>query len=358
MRWLIDARPLADSAGGVGRVARGLVEAFVDLYPNDELILATTGSNATSYKLQATSCRHFHLLVPNKLWSAACYSGLTSLDREIEKRVGKIDGVFFPNIGFVGGVKRPYTLLLHDLSFLIEPKWFSKKMQLWHKAVRPKDLTCNAASLLAVSQSTKRDAIRLLGIPEEKILVIPVIAPHLDMGAGTVPAPVPAPGRYVLALGSSDVRKNTKTASMAVEILKKEKGFEDLELVLVGSNNRVSDNELAHLYRNAAAFLYPSWYEGYGLPLHEAANFGTPCIASTAGALPETAPPGTMFVDPAKPQHWVEALRTVLSRNSNFQFPISNFQTADAGSRTDPGRNQWHFAAKILRTALINKALD
>jgi len=274
--------------------------------------------------------------------------GVTSLDREIEDRVGKIDAVFLPNIGFTGRITmRPYVLLIHDLSFLIEPKWFSMKQRLWHRAVDAISMIKNAAHLLAVSETTKRDAMRLLNIPEERITVIP-LGPTM-VGAG-FPRPDPSVGfggrgnrapttKYILALGGNDPRKNTTTGIEAVRVIRQEKEFENLELILVGAGfprpdpsdpvgfggrgnraptwirfvARPSDPQLATLYSGAAAFLYPSWYEGYGLPLHEAASFGTPCIASTAGALPETAPPGTIFADPAKPHHWVEALRTVLS---------------------------------------------
>ena len=139
----------------------------------------------------------------------------------------------------------------------------------------------------------------------------------------------------------------------AVEDLRREKDFSDLELILVGAGlvppplvdgswvhhiQRPSDSELAALYSNASAFLYPSWYEGYGLPLHEAAAFGTPRIASTAGALPETAPPGTLFADPAKPHHWAEALKMALS------MPKPPMITSDPEA--------WSRAAAILSNTL------
>jgi glycosyltransferase involved in cell wall biosynthesis len=270
---------------------------------------------------------------------------------------------------------RPYVLLLHDLSFLIEPRWFSFKSRLWHSAINAKRCIQNAAHLLAVSETTKRDAMRLLDIPGEQITVIPIGATlpsqttnySLDRGGWENPATTI--NRYVFAIGGDDPRKNAGTAERAVEILRHEKVFSNLELVLVGAGfsrppriesydeshdtegwrdkptptwihriPRPSDSELAYLYSNASAFLYPSWYEGYGLPLHEAAAHGTPCIASTAGALPETAPHGTLFADPAKPHHWIEALKIALS--------------SPRPAATTPEPEAWNKAAAILSKTL------
>jgi glycosyltransferase involved in cell wall biosynthesis len=376
MRWLIDARPLVDPAqGGVSRVARGLISAFCELAQANEIILATTGQNQPPISYH----KHIHLHIPNKLWSAATFTGLTALDQEIEKRAGKIDGVFLPNLGFVGKLNRPYVLLLHDLSFLIEPRWFSRKMRLWHRAIRPEKLIRGASALLAVSETTKRDAVKLLGVSENKITVIP-IGPTIQ-NIRNSKFEVRTSPRYVLALGTDDPRKNSATAVQAVAALRQEPKFENLELLLVGADPcvgsgghtdpplpwvrlvyRPTDSELAELYQNAAAFLYPSWYEGYGLPLHEAAAYGTPCVASTAGALPETAPPGTLFADPAKPQHWVQALRIILSnveyRMSNIECPILNSEIRNSKFACLPARQEirqsqsWHPAAQILSQTL------
>jgi glycosyltransferase involved in cell wall biosynthesis len=90
--------------------------------------------------------------------------------------------------------------------------------------------------------------------------------------------------------------------------------------------------------KHASVFLYPSWYEGFGLPLHEAARFGTPCIASTAGALPETAPEGTHFAPPGKPHLWKKALEMVL--------------TAPERYRTKTALQGWEAAAKTIKNTL------
>lgn len=322
MRYLVDARPLMDpTSGGVARVARGIIQAFIAACPHDEIVLVTTGRDIPRSDAlpKDPNVRHVHLRIPNKLWSLSCLFGFASLERDIEKRVSNINATFLSNLGFVGRlnprnstlVTRPYVLLLHDLSFLIEPRWFSIKQRIWHHAVGATSLIQNAAHLLAVSETTKRDAMRLLDISEDRITVIP-LGPTLSSQLTTHNSPLD-PHPYLLALGWNDPRKNARTTVLAHDIVKRDPAFTDLDLIIVGRDRiRPTDKELATLYAGASAFLYPSWYEGYGLPLHEAATYGTPCIASSAGALPETAPPGTIFVDPAKPHHWAEAIKYVV----------------------------------------------
>ncbi len=359
MRYLVDARPLMDpTSGGVARVARGIIDALIATSPNDEIVLVTTGREMPQPDTFPTSptVRHVHLHIPNKLWSLSCLLRLASLEHEIKKRVGKIDAAFLPNLGFVGSrsphnsalTTPPYVLLLHDLSFLIEPRWFSRKQRLWHRAVGATSLIQNATHLLAVSETTKRDAMRLLDIPGDRITVIP-LGPTMNSSVGPIhELALQGDRRYLLALGWNDPRKNARTAVRAHDILKHDPAFADLDLIIVGRDRiRPTDEELATLYSHASAFLYPSWYEGYGLPLHEAAAYGTPCIASTAGALPETAPPGTIFADPAKPHHWAEAIKYVVPTGAHRN------EEAPTKRSLHVGRNSgWTEASHILRDIL------
>lgn len=361
MKILVDARPIVDpTPGGVGRVARAILSAYASLFPEDAIVCATTGSSMSrlpSEISQFPNIHHEHIYIPNKLWSAQCVLLNASLIKTLQARIGNLHGAFLPNLGFIGPLPSdlPTTLLVHDLSFLIEPRWFTWKQLMWHNAVRAKALLRSATSLLAVSDTTKRDAIRLLEIPEQRITVIPIGRTCAYSGNK------PSSARNLLVLGLHDPRKNTATAITAVRRLREEERFRDVSLTLVTGRDvemkhsmflqepwikivaGPSDMELAKLYSTASAFLYPSWYEGYGLPVHEAAQFGVPCVASTSGALPETAPPNTIFADPAKPHHWTEALSEILSSTRVSQTRIVT-------------QNTWHDAATILRQTLRSSA--
>lgn len=287
----MDGRPLLRPwMGGVPRLAASLANAIKSALGEDELVIATTGLGTSRP-------------IPNKLVALLTFTGLSSFDQLFADQ--KADALFLPNLEFVGRPRIPYALLIHDLSFLVEPRWFDRKSRIWHMLVKPKTLIKNAAHLFAVSETTKRDLTRLLGIDPARVTVIP-------MGLDPLP-PLPErtrDGRFILCVGGSNPRKNASCVSIAHAALIKDLKYKNVELVMIGSPNapRPSDTELFALMRDASLFCYPSWYEGFGMPLHEAARFGTPCIASTASSLPEIAPQGTTFASPAKPHHWVEAM--------------------------------------------------
>lgn len=295
MKVLLDGRPmLRPWMGGVPRLATSLAAAIKTALGEDELVIATTGLGTQRP-------------IPNKLVAFLTFTGLSSFDRLFTDQ--NADVLFLPNLEFVGKPRLPYALLVHDLSFLIEPRWFDRKSRIWHALVKPKSLIKNAAHLFTVSETTKRDLTRLLGIDPACVTVIPMglePLPELPERSNT--------GRFILCLGGSNARKNASCVTVAHTELIKDPKYKDVELVTVGSPNtpRPSDIELFTLMRDASIFCYPSWYEGFGMPLHEAARFGTPCIASTASSLPEIAPERTTFASPAKPHHWIEAMCQIL----------------------------------------------
>ncbi len=394
MRWIIDARTLcAHEVGGVSRVATHLCDALRDVTTDARISFATTGRS--EQELTVRNVERVHLRIPNKLWSAGSISRATSLTRAVEKRVGPSSAAFFPNIGFMGEIHIPYTLLLHDLSFLIEPRWFSRRMRIWHRAVRATELIQNAAHLFAVSETTRQDAIRLLSIPEDRITTIPLgptltyppprrvnqnesesdfprrgLNPQvhggvfqqkngvLGEGVGREQKTSSEPAYflpYVMTMGHGNARKNTELAIECVRRLRTRPEWSDLHLVILGSRphapepwiiheERVDHDRLASLYAGARALLYPSWYEGFGLPLHEAASFGTPQLASSTGALPETAPQRTVLLNPMRLHHWVDALDHALQQPR----PEPVF--------LDP--KNWTRTAEIIRDILVRISLQ
>ena len=320
MKVLVDGRPLLRPwMGGVPRLASGLMPALVEALKPNETVIATTGLKNG---------------LPNKLVATLTFFGLSSYDRLFAKE--KADVLFLPNLEFVGKPKIPYALLVHDLSFLIEPRWFGWKSRIWHLLVKPRMLIKNAAHLFAVSETTKRDLVNLLGIDAARITVIPI---GLDREE---PFPTKREGRYILALGGT--RKNVECLIAAHSELSKQEKYKDVKLLMTGTSElkRPTYPELFALMRDAAVFCYPSWYEGFGLPLHEAARFGTPCIASTSGSLPEIAPPETLFAPPSKPQFWIEAICQVLDKPEAY--------------RTTTNLGDWHPAGRLIAKTLLSLA--
>ena len=332
MRIAIDARPIAESKRrGVGRVGLFLIHALVIAHPEDTFILWTSGWEKPELPSSLTSQKnveHQHTRIPNKLFSIGSILRLVSIDMFI-----KADILLLLNIGFTGKIRIPYGILLHDLSFFIEPRWFLWKQRIWHVLVFPKQIIRHASAIFSVSHRTAHDAEQILGIDENRIHVIslgstidPVLASETERDGS------------ILVFGEHDLRKNSASAISAIQILQVSMNHPTIHLVTVNETTAPNDESLARLYAKASAVLYPSWYEGFGLPLHEASLFGTPCIASTSGALPETAPPGTFFANPMKPHHIAEALNQAI-RSPSYQ-------------RIEPNIARWNESAIIIYSQL------
>ena len=170
--------------------------------------------------------------------------------------------------------------------------------------------------MLAVSELTKRDLIEHYGIPETKIVVTPNGVDPAFTPQGSSPNGEP----YALFVGALQPRKNAGIAIEALALL----GEGAPRLVVVGKDHggradaeraaerngiagrvdfrgHVPQEELAALYRGAACLVFPSRYEGFGLPMVEAMASGTPVVATTAGALPEVAGGAAILVEERNP---------------------------------------------------------
>ena len=190
----------------------------------------------------------------------------------------------------------PFVVTLHDLALVRHPELFPR----WHRLsgrVGIGPVARAADRVLAVSEFTKRETVELLDVPEERVTVIgnavePVFAPD-------GPA---AEGDYVLAVGTLEPRKNLQriveaAARAGVELrVVGAPGWGGVETP--GRVGEVSDDELAALYRGARCLVFPSLYEGFGIPVLEAMASGTPVVTSKGGATEEVAGGAAVLVDP------------------------------------------------------------
>jgi glycosyltransferase involved in cell wall biosynthesis len=208
----------------------------------------------------------------------------------------------------------PAVVTVHDLSFEREPSLMGLRERMIFRAVVPRAARL-AARVIAVSELTKRDLVELYRIPEEKIVVVPNGVDPSFRSDGPHPA-----GDYALVVGALQPRKEPEAAIEALALLSNG----DLRLVFAGPDRGgragaeraaertglqgrvdfrgyVPQEELAALYRGAACLVFPSRYEGFGLPVLEAMASGTPVVATSAGALPEVAGDAAILVDERDP---------------------------------------------------------
>jgi glycosyltransferase involved in cell wall biosynthesis len=184
-----------------------------------------------------------------------------------------------------------------------------------------------ADALIAISENTRADAIRILGLDPERVQVIYPGVPEVYFGAQARPAGRP----YVLYVGTIEPRKNV---DMLLEAWRGFRLRNDFDLVIVGSSGwrsektmaqlasrpqgvrylgYVGEDELPGLTAGATAFLYPSLYEGFGFPVAQAMAAGVPVITSNTSCLPEIAGQGALFVDPRSPGEIQAALEKLLT---------------------------------------------
>jgi glycosyltransferase involved in cell wall biosynthesis len=208
----------------------------------------------------------------------------------------------------------PAVVTIHDLSFERHPELMGRRDRFVFRTMVPRSVR-SAARVLAVSELTKRDLIGLYRIPEKKIVVTPNGVDSLFRPDGHRRNDAP----YALFVGTLQPRKDPIAALEALALV-----GGDLRLILVGPDKgsgnearriasklglngrvefagHVEQQELAELYRGAACLVFPSRYEGFGLPVVEAMASGTPVVATATGSVPEIAGDAAVLVEPGDP---------------------------------------------------------
>jgi glycosyltransferase involved in cell wall biosynthesis len=230
----------------------------------------------------------------------------------------------------------PSVVTIYDLSFLIFPQGFKYFKRLYLSLFTYLSAR-KARRIITISESTKRDTVQLLGVSSEKVDIV-------YCGVDETFHPLPEreivsfrqkrglPERMILFIGTIEPRKNVARLVEAYSLLKERRVklaiggargwlYEEVfarveELDLVGDvlfPGYIPPDELPLWYNAAELFVYPSLYEGFGLPPLEAMACGTPVIASNVSSLPEVVGKAGLTVDPMRSEGLAEAMNRVLS---------------------------------------------
>lgn len=300
MKIGIDIRCLmGNNYSGVAWYAFNLLDNIFKIDRENEYFLFYNSSKPV--KLPEWSFANVHFIgwhYPNKLFNLS----LNFFSRpHLDRVVGGVDIWFSPNLHFSSVSNNCRSVIaVHDLSFLLYPAWFTLKQRLWHQLILKKNILERADLIIADSHSTKNDLLDRLQISKEKIKVVylGVTENYFSESSAEellrVKQKYNLPEKFFLFLSTIEPRKNLRGVIEAF------KGIEgDCSLVVAGSwgwksaavkslvqsaprlkfLDYVEENDKRVLYQLAQGLVYPSYYEGFGLPILEAMAAGCPVIA-------------------------------------------------------------------------------
>lgn len=236
---------------------------------------------------------------------------------------------------------RRHVCTMHDLIPLEHPEWFNPRFAAWYQWLLPR-LARNLDHVVAISEFTRQRVQELLGVPESRITVVPngvdaAYHPRTEEETAAVRSRFELGGNpYLLYVGSLEPRKNLAGLMKAWRIALS--GIpNEVQLVVTGAAGRsavfaqqtlgeipprvkftsyVPEADLPALYAGATAVVYPSLYEGFGLPVLEAMASGAPVITSSNTSLPEVAGDAAVLVNPHNAEEIAGAMQTVVASES------------------------------------------
>ncbi len=345
MNILIDARPLLDKhPTGVSRYARHLLDALFALESDHHYyVFINCAKDSVANRLAQWDNPQVHIVrtkIPSKLLHASiALFGRPYLDRLVAQKARvTIDLVVSLNSHFTRvSPQIPHVLTIHDLSIAINPRWYSRWQRLWHRAIGLHTQIARATMLISVSHNTKQDLMELYDITQEQIVVIPPGIPKPLEAADHVEhhdEQSSSQQQTILFLGTLEYRKNILNVIRSFAILKRK--HPHAHLILAGNAGHgwqeakrlikslgleqsitrhpyVSEARKTQLLSHADVLLYPSFYEGFGLPVIEALHHGTPVVASVGSSFTQAGADAILSVNPWQPDMIAHALDLLLT---------------------------------------------
>ncbi|WP_027377403.1 glycosyltransferase family 4 protein [Kaistella palustris] len=314
MKIAFDGKRFFNNTSGLGNYSRDLIRILGSYVPENEYVLFN----------EKRSQKGKDILKMANVSFVETSKGTMARQLKMGKDAQRINADIFH--GLSGELPLKWTdkpikkiVTIHDLIFLRFPQYYSffdRKIHFWKfkKAAEQADL------IIAISEQTRRDIIQFLKVPEEKIRVVYQGCHHAfkenqtEEFLNSIKEKYNLPERFILNVGTIEARKNLLNIVHAINgteiplvvIGKKTKYFKKIQKFL--SKNKlenqvqflenVSMDELAAIYKLANIFVYPSFFEGFGIPVIEALFSETPVITSNVSCLPEAGGNDSVYIDP------------------------------------------------------------
>lgn len=337
-----DAKRIFYNSTGLGNYSRFVVKTLSKFLPDYTYTLYSPGKGKVSFP----TSKNVHISYPSgsfaqffsSFWRSRLI--LKQLEKEKVELYHGLSNELPINIG-----KTPIKSIVsvHDLIFILYPEWYSLSDRFFHK-LKVKNAVKNADMIVAVSEQTKKDIIEVLNVPAEKIKVIyqschPAFKKtYSAQEKKEVKEKYQLPDTFLLNVGTIEARKNLLT-------LVKSLRFHKLPLVVVGHQTKyfaevkryiqendleqrvqflenISNKELAMIYQLATIFCYPSYYEGFGIPIIEALYSKIPVITNEKGCFKEAGGPNSFYIPCEDSKKLADQVNLLLENKSVYQESI------------------------------------
>jgi glycosyltransferase involved in cell wall biosynthesis len=337
----LDATPLTVSTGGVGRYTLELARALACEYPDDQYWLLSDQTFHAPHDFPNLNAGGGpRNPVERKWWT-------WGLDREMRRHgVDLFHGTDYA-VPYVP--LRPSVMTVHDLSPWLDPEWQPDAARVRRRT--PRLLRMGLATMVITpTEAVRRAAIDRFKLSPDRVITIPLAASEL-FEAPASPAAKPRGNPYFLFVGTCEPRKNVARLIDAWRAVRKTVA---VDLVLVGRNHapaderglrvlgEVPDSDLPALYSGALACVYPSLYEGFGLPVLEAMQCGALVIASRDPAILEVSGDAAIHVDAEDTAALVEAMRAATANPDGFHIVRER-------ARARAAQFSWQKTARLTR---------
>ncbi|WP_396611638.1 glycosyltransferase family 4 protein [Haloferax sp. S1W] len=328
MRIGINARTFSvDEPGGAVQASIRLAKELID-HPDNEVVLFGSSSLSDEFDTEVCSTGFVDSQAVGLVWERTILPLLA--------RKADIDVLYCPNgNGPLHELDLPVVMCIHDVN---AQKGMSNSVhQVYRKLTVP--VAARACdTVVTVSKFSKNEICSEINVPQSKVEVIYNGIDEIYFGDERTAIDVP--DKYLLFVGSLNPRKNISGILEAYRCVQQD---QNIDLAIIGPSNKdifksldigpiegvrrfgfLDSLEVKHAYENAEALVFPSFYEGFGLPPLEAFACGTPVVASDCSALPELLGERAIYVNPESPRSIAMGIKKIL--NGEFNYSEADLQ--------------------------------
>lgn len=355
MKIGIDITPLRqENLSGVGKYLKNTLHELLEIDNFNNYYFITFGKKNIKINFDTsnyTNVEHLHFKMPSKILLIFNFLfNYPKIDKYLKNKKNiNLDCLWMPNISpCIVSQKTRLILTIHDLSFLFFKNFFDFKRKIWHFFVKPKKIIKKAEKIICVSHNTEFELMEFLKISKQKMIVSPLGISKNYKKLSTEEL-IKFKEKYslnkdfLLFVGTIEPRKNLECALRVFENLSND--FKDLEFVICGDFGwkkqdfdfyfeklskevkskikligYLDEDELPFLYNSAKIFIWPSFYEGFGLPPLEASACNCVVVSSNNSAMPEVLNLNAILTEAFNVESFYIAIKELLENKDLYDF--------------------------------------